>query len=68
MGILAVFLPHELILLPGLIWLCTCSSPKKQVKNCVCLWRERVRFFARQVRVHSFILLTRCFIEQQADR
>lgn len=37
MGILAVFLPHELMLLSGLIWLCTCSSPKKQVKKCVCV-------------------------------
>lgn len=57
MGILAVFLPHEQIL-------CLGSSgfvyvlPQINMSKSVCLWRERVRLFVRQVRVQSHLLFS----------
>lgn len=67
MGILAVFLPHERILLPGLIWLCICSSAKKYVKKCVFVEGEGQTFCEAGQGPVTFTLLTQCFVAQ-ADR
>lgn len=64
MGILAVFLPHEQILFPGLIWLCMCSFPNKHVKKCVFVEGEGQTLCEAGQGPVTFILLTHCFVEQ----